>query len=262
MYGNWDEQDRTKVAKYIQYKSDYTYVTGTEGQGYSHCTVPVYIGRQTHHYAPMTSSKWQELGRGMPQEFIVNEAVAEMGDPCIIGEVNRYRGKRELKDTLDKLLRDARQRVNEISKEVLTVKNELIDSMARIECANLHTLIHCQLRLSFPLPLPVRPHTPETAPLAPRPRGLAEMPVLMDGNPRQVKCYRCKLRGHKVQECPRKKRKECNLCGDTAHRKSGCPYRQPPKVEVMVHEENSCATYQGDEEMVYGDDCDFDAWDN
>jgi hypothetical protein len=44
-----------------------------------------------------------------------------MGDPRIIGEVNHYQGKWELKDTLDKLLRDARQHVNEISKEALAV---------------------------------------------------------------------------------------------------------------------------------------------
>jgi hypothetical protein len=61
MYGNWDEQDHTKVARYIQYKSDYTYVTGTEGQGYSQRTIPVYIGRQTRHYSPMTASKWWEF---------------------------------------------------------------------------------------------------------------------------------------------------------------------------------------------------------
>jgi hypothetical protein len=53
--------------------------------------------------------------------FIVNEALAKMGDPHIIGEVNHYQGKWELKDTLDKLLRDARQHVNEISKEALAV---------------------------------------------------------------------------------------------------------------------------------------------
>jgi hypothetical protein len=48
MYGNWDEQDRTKVARYIQYQTDYTYVTGTDSQGYSRRTIPVYIGRQTN----------------------------------------------------------------------------------------------------------------------------------------------------------------------------------------------------------------------
>jgi hypothetical protein len=90
MYENWDEQDRTKVARYIQYQTDYTYVTGTDGQGYSHRTIPIYIGRQTNRYAPMTSSKWREFTRGAPQEFIINKAVAEMGDPRIIGEVNHY----------------------------------------------------------------------------------------------------------------------------------------------------------------------------
>jgi hypothetical protein len=190
----------------------------------------------------MMSSKWREFAQGASQEFIINEAVAEMGDPRIIGEVNRYRGKRELKDTLDKLLRDARQRVNEISKEAMAVKNELIDSMARIEQANLHTLVHCQLRLAFPLPTPIRPtrihtHSPEITPLAPRTGGPAEMPVLMDGNPCQVRCYCCKLRGHKAQACPKKKVKECRLCGDTTHKKATCPYRRPPKVEVLVSEE-------------------------
>ena len=31
MYGKWDHENRTKVAKYIQYNTNYTYVTGTEG---------------------------------------------------------------------------------------------------------------------------------------------------------------------------------------------------------------------------------------
>ena len=31
LYGKWDHENRTKVAKYIQYNADYTYVTGTEG---------------------------------------------------------------------------------------------------------------------------------------------------------------------------------------------------------------------------------------
>jgi hypothetical protein len=232
----------TKVAWYIQYQTDYTYVTGTDGQGYSCCTIPVYIGRQTNCYAPMTSSKWREFAQGAPQEFIINKAVTEMGDLRIIGEVNRYRGKWELKDTLDKLLHDARQHVNEISKEAMAVENELVDSMARIKRANLHTLIHCQLRLAFPLPTYICPasivtHSPELTPIIPRTGGPAEMPVLMDGNLGQVRCYRCKLRGHKAQVCPKRKVKECRLCSDTTHKKATCPYHRPPKVEVLVEEE-------------------------
>jgi hypothetical protein len=124
----------------------------------------------------------------------------------------------------------------------MAVENELVDSMARIERANLHTLVHCQLRLAFPLPTPIRPAHPvtcfpELTPIAPRTGGPAEMPVLMDGNLRQVKCYRCKLRGHKAQACPKKKVKECRLCGDTTHKKATCPYRRPPKVQVLVEEE-------------------------
>jgi hypothetical protein len=242
MYGNWDKQDCTKVAQYIQYQTDYTYVTGTDSQGYSCHTIPVYIGRQTNQYAPMTSSKWREFAQGAPQEFIINKAVAEMGDPRIIREVNRYQGKWELKDTLDKLLRDARQCVNEISKEAMAVENELVDSMARIERANLHTLVHCQLRLAFPLPTPIHPAriitcSPELTPMVPRTGGPAEMLVLMDGNLCQVRCYCCKLQGHKAQACPKKKVKECCLCGDTTHKKATCLYRRPPKVEVLVEEE-------------------------
>ena len=30
-YGKWDLESHTKVTKYIQYNTDYTYVTGTEG---------------------------------------------------------------------------------------------------------------------------------------------------------------------------------------------------------------------------------------
>ena len=40
--------------------------------------------------------------------------------------------------------------------------------------------------------------------------------------------------GHKAQECPQKKGRMCTICGDRKHKKAGCPYCQPPKVEVEV----------------------------
>ena len=37
-----------------------------------------------------------------------------------------------------------------------------------------------------------------------------------------------------MQECPRKKDRSCTICGDRKHKKAGCPYHKPPKVEVEV----------------------------
>ena len=233
-YGKWDNEKRTKVARYIQYNADYTYVTGTDGRGYSQHTIPVYISRQTHHYTPMTAAKWREFRRGAPQEFLINEAIADMADPRIVGEVNRLRGKMELRDTLDKLRRDTQHRLDEIMKEYTVTEQELTSSMVRIERANLYNLIQDQLRRSFPAPI----HTsPEPSPLIPRTHGPVEMPILMDGHPRQVKCFRCRKKGHKAQECPRKKGRSCTICGDRKHKKAGCPYRKPTKVEVEVEVE-------------------------
>lgn len=225
----------TKVAKYIQYHTNYMYVTGTEGQGHPQHTIPVLIGRKAHHYTPMTTAKWSEFKRGAPQEFIFNKAIADMANPRIIGEVNRLRAKMELKETLDKMLKDTPHCANEISKESLIVEQDLADCMVRVECSNLHTLIQDQLKQS--IPIPVHPHhSPELPSAASCHRGLVEMPV---GDLCQVKCFRCRKHGHKVQECPQQKKKckKCGLCGDTTHKKARCPTHRPFKVEGEVRQE-------------------------
>ena len=145
-YGKWDYENCTRIAKYIQYNTDYTYVTGTDGRGYSQHTIPVYISRHSHHYTPMTATKWRELRRGAPQEFLINEAIADMADPRVVGEVNRLRGKMELRDTLDKLCRDTQHRLDKIMKEYTITEQELTSSMVRIERANLYDLIQDQLK--------------------------------------------------------------------------------------------------------------------
>ena len=211
LYGKWDHKSHSILAKYIQYNADYTYVTGTAGQGYSQHTIPVYISRQTSFYTPMTPAKWQEFRCGAPQEFLINKAIADMADPRIVGEVNHLRGKMELKDTLDKLHRDAQHCLDEIMKEYLIVKQDLVTTKYRIEHANLHSLVQDQLKWSFPAP--VQP-SPEPTPLIPHIHGPAEMPILMDGHPRQVKCFCCRKQGHKAHECKSKRPKECPLCGD------------------------------------------------
>ena len=233
-YGKWDKEPRSILAKYIQYNADYTYVTGTAGRGYPKHSIPVYIGRQTRFYTTMTAARWREFQRRAPQEFLINEAIADMADPRIVGEVNRLRGKMELKDTLDKLRRDAQHHLDKITKEYLVVEQDLVTTKYRIEHVNLYNLIQDQLKRSFPAP--VHP-SPEPTPLIPRTWGPAERPILMDGHSSQVRCFCCRKRGHKAHECKSKKPKECSLCGDRKHRKAGCPYRKPVRVEVEVQEE-------------------------
>ena len=57
-YGKWDHENRTQLAKYIQYNADYTYVTGTNGRGYSRHTIPVYISRQMLRYCRNVRPTW------------------------------------------------------------------------------------------------------------------------------------------------------------------------------------------------------------
>ena len=119
-------------------------------------------------------------------------------------------------------------------KEYTITEQDLTSTMIRIERANLHSLIQDQLKRSFPAPA----HTsPEPSPLIPRIHRPVEMLILMDGHLRQVKCFHCRKQGHKAQECPRKKEKSCTICSDRKHKKAGCPYCRPPKVEVEVEVE-------------------------
>ena len=164
-YGKWDEEPRSTIAKYIQYNADYTYVTGTAGRGYSQHSIPVYISRQTRFYTTMTTARWREFQPGAPQEFLINEAIADMADPRVVGEVNHLRGKMELRDTLNKLCRDAQHRLDKITKEYLVVEQDLVTTKYRIEHANLYSLIQDQLKRTFPSP--VHP-SPEPTPLVPR----------------------------------------------------------------------------------------------
>ena len=106
-------------------------------------------------------------------------------------------------------------------KEYLIVKQDLVTTKYHIKHTNLHSLVQDQLKQSFPAP--VQP-SPEPAPLTPHIHGPVEMLILMDGHPCQVKCFRCRKQGHKVQECKSRKPRECPLCGDKKHKKAGCPY--------------------------------------
>ena len=61
-----------------------------------------------------TSEKWRYLRGDTDTEFVVNDTLAEIGDPRLTGKVNQFRGLTDVKDTLDKLMWEATQRVNKI----------------------------------------------------------------------------------------------------------------------------------------------------
>ena len=237
-YGKWDEEEPMVVAKYIRYHPEYLFVTGCNGKAYLERTIPVYIGRKSNHHRHMNPTMWKELRRNSPQEFVINEAVADLGDPRVVAELNRYQGKAELQETLGDILKDARKRVMEVKKEYLVVQRNLVDSMNRIERAGLYDTLHMQMQRMFnPSIIPDQQYSPELTPLEPQHGGLVEMPVLMGEGRRQIQCFNCKKHGHVRKDCTKPKRRGCKTCGDQGHRKGTCPYRKQGKVEVFVTRE-------------------------
>ena len=237
-YRKWDEEEPMVVAKYIRYSPDYLFVTGCNSKAYLERTIPIYIGRKSNHYRRMNPMMWKELRRDSPQEFVINEAVADLGDPRVVAKLNRYRGKAELQETLGDILREARKRVGDVEKEYLVVQHDLVDSMNRIERAGLYDTLHMQMqRLFTPPVLSDRHYSPEPVPLEPRRGGPAEMPILMDKGCRWVQCFNCKKHGHIRKDCTKPKRRGCKTCGDQGHRKGTCPYRKRGKVEVFITKE-------------------------
>ena len=237
-YGKWDEEEPMVVAKYIRYGPEYLFVTGCNGKAYPEKTIPVYIGRKSNHYRHMNPTMWKELRRGSLQEFIVNEAVADLGDPRVVAKLNRYRGKADIQDTLGDILKDARKRVADAEKEYLVIQRNLVDSMNRIERVGLYDTLQMQMwRMFNPPVIPDRHYSPEPIPLAPRRGGPAEMPVLMDEGHRRVQCFNCRKHGHIRKDCPKLKRRGCKTCGDQGHRRGTCPYRKRGKVEVFIETE-------------------------
>jgi hypothetical protein len=247
---------RTMLAPYIQYSSDYTKVTGTEGMGFERRTIPVYIGKRARHFQKMTTEKWRYLRRDTDTEFTVNEALAEIGDPKLTGEVNRFRGLADIKDTMDKLLRDATQRVNEIMREAVVIDVEFRHCTTRLELADAFQEINDRFHRSYPLP--VRPRqSPERTPLTPRARGPVEMPVLADddrhNNTRGPRCYKCRSPNHLVSVCPKSRRnRRCTFCGDSEHRASRCPIKRANRAvesETVAEAPSAFAQATRTEEM-------------
>ena len=136
------------------------------------------------------------------------------------------------------MLREEQKCVIDIKKEFLVVQKDLEDSKHRIERAGLYDTLQCQLhRLFDPPVIPDQHYSPEPVPLTPHMKGPAEMLVLMEGNVHRVRCFCCKKRGHKAQDCTQKRHWACTICNDHGHCKATCPFRKKGKVEVFVKQE-------------------------
>jgi hypothetical protein len=224
---------RIVIAPFIKYNPDYTYVFGTEGEGCEIRNVPVQVGRRAQHYEWMTAAKWRDLRRDDRREFAINEALEDLGDIRLKGELNRFRGLADQKEILADLLKDALTRVNEITREAVVIDRALEGCMKRLEMSNAHCELEDRFQRSFPFPTRPR-HSPECTPIAPRRGGPMEMPILHEQEKRQIKCYRCKKEDHVVSQCPMKRtQKSCKKCGKAGHRTRKCP-RKTPEVEVTV----------------------------
>jgi hypothetical protein len=173
----------------------------------------------------MTTSKWNDLKRGSEQEFAVNEAVIMAADPRLKGELNRFRGKDDLCNTLREMLSDAQRRVGELQERLVKEREELAQSMRRLEEADVYEELDRYYRLAFPTPIPPR-HSPEITAMEPRAKGPVEFPILMDEpkkktrSRRNTRCFKCNKYGHKKSDC-------------TAYkpRKAVYPTRTTPEVE-------------------------------
>jgi hypothetical protein len=224
---------RIVIAPFIKYNPNYTYVFGTEGEGCEIHNVPVQVGRRAQHYERMTAAKWRDLRRGDIREFAINEALEDLGDIRLKGELNRFRGLADQKEIVADLLKDALSRVNEITREAVVIDQALEGCMRRLEMSNAHRELEDRFQRSFPFPTRPR-HSPERTPIAPRRGGPTEMPILHEQEKRQLKCYRCKKEDHVVSQCPMKRtQKSCKKCRKAGHRGRKCP-RKTPEVEVTV----------------------------
>ena len=132
-YSNGNKEPRMVLAKYIKYSTDYRYAYGMMKKGGEVRDLPVQIGRRAWHYTRMMEANWRDLMRGNEKEFAINEALVEMGDLRLWGEINTFRGMAELRKTLEEMLRDAHGRVKEVMKELIRVEIENDESKKRLD---------------------------------------------------------------------------------------------------------------------------------
>jgi hypothetical protein len=243
-YNHTEGGPRLMIAPFIKYSPDFTKVTGTEGRGFEQRTTDVQIGRRNPAYTMMSTDMWRTLQKG-EHEFVVNEALSEMGDLRLTGEVNRYRGLTGISRTLNNLRQESMHQVNDITKELVAVDNNLTNCKRRLEHSDAYMQITKRIHQSYPSPVPPR-HSPEPTPFSPRRNSPVEMPMLADTDrvnrnllPR---CYRCHSTTHKVQKCPQKGKQHCTYCGKEGHKANKCNYKKAIRTIPLPDTSSAFAT--------------------
>ena len=156
-------------------------------------------------------------------------------------------------------MRDAQGQVMEVMKELVTVEGQLNLCKKRSEISDAYKELDRQYHLVNPVPIHPR-HAPVRSPLIEAPRvvravvplpsqarGAVEMPILHDTDPNCchiTRCYRCKVVGHVVSQCPKKRRNQkCTIWGGT-HKLAKCPVKvcttSPEAVAQVYGEVGQC----------------------
>ena len=134
----------TIVAPFIRYSPDFTTVYGSAGVGHQAESLPVHLLKKVQDPYHLSYKNWKELQGGSQREFVINAAMNEINDPCLIGEVNRYRKEIRAARALRDLEAETSARQHKISQEREVVEKVLKESMRRIEQAGAYEeLNHC-----------------------------------------------------------------------------------------------------------------------
>ena len=218
-----DGGDKYILTPFIKYTSDYTQVHGMQGTGREIRTLLVQIGCSVRYANNMTSKMWGHLRRGSKQQFMVDEAMEQLGDPRdprLRGEVNYYWGKADILETLNNLYCRTMSEANKLMREVLTVKGEVRRSQQHLQHANMYDEIWNKCLAIFPPTYINTATSAEPCPLPPHPQGAVEMPMLMGEEPhteRKQRCFNCWSRNHATHKCHNKDPYKCSKCGQLGH---------------------------------------------
>ena len=175
---------RTIVAPFIRYSPDFTTVYGSAGVGHQEESLPVHLLKKVQDPHHLSYDDWKQLQGGSQREFIINGAMNEINNPCLIWEVNHYRKEIRAARALRDLEAETHARQHKISQEREVVEKVLKESMRRIEQAGAYEeLNHCIRAATSPS------LSPHATPFIPRRNRPVEMPILTgeeDPTQRQV----------------------------------------------------------------------------